>query len=216
MSRVSLLCLFLLLPRIVNADTLVTWTSEGEITFSHFFFLPDRPEVPPVGTPYRLTMSFDPRAATPTFAAPAGSNCVTTPVTGSITIGSAQYGFRGGGFTHAMLPGSNCSPGFPDTQFLLPFSARPADGWSAIRGGAYMELWYVDMLVRDAFPDVPTPLGVAGFQIRDEAGFYNIRGAGNLQALAAEQPTPVPEPGTMALVGLGLAAAIRRARARRA
>jgi hypothetical protein len=210
----ALLSLFLLLPGVVNADTLVTWTSQGAITFSHFFNLPDRPEVPPPGTPYQLTMSLDPSAATSTFSAPPGSNCVTTQVTGSITIGHATYGLTGDGFTHAKLPGTNCSPGFPETQFLLGITQLSTDGWAALRGFSFMEFWYRDLLVADAFPVVPTTT-VAQFQVRSDAGNFLVAGSGNLQAAGPEQPTPVPEPGTMTLVGLGLAAAIRRARAAR-
>jgi hypothetical protein len=211
MLRVFVLLAILAAPHTSTAATLVTWASEGEIVFSQYFGLPDRPEVPAVGTPYLLTLTLDPSAAQPTFSAPAGSGCVTTSATGSLTVGSATYGLSGAGFTHAMLPGSNCSPGAPETQFLLGINSFPEDGYPAIRRGAFMEFWFADLLVRDAFPMVPTTLG-AGFQIREEAGTYLIRGAGDLKALDVQQPTPVPEPGTMALVGLGLAAAIRRAR----
>ena len=210
----SFVSMFLLVPVLCRADTLVTWASDGVITLSHYHNMQNTGFVPPPGTPYQMTMSFDPGTTKPSFGAPAGSNCFSVSVAGQISIGGADYGLSGSGFTHAQLPGTNCTAGSPETQFLLGLSNSPVDNpWPALRPGAFMELWYTDALMRDAFPAVPTSLG-GGFQIREQLGSFLVMGDRNLRAVP-EQPTPVPEPGTMALVGLGLAAAVRRARAAR-
>jgi hypothetical protein len=209
------ICLCLLVPRMSGADTLVTWVSEGEIRLSEYGRVENTGLVPPVGTPYQLSMSFDPGALTPTPFSPAGSNCFTVPVSGSLTLPGVSYGLSGSGFTHGKLPGTTCSPGWSDTQFLFGISDPTDTPWPVL-GTGFMELWYTDLLVRDAFPAVPTTNGL-GFQIRDQVGSFLVMGNGNLQAAMPEQPTPVPEPATMTLFGLGLAAALRRARtARRA
>lgn len=213
---VSVVCLALLVPRVSAADTMVTWISEGEVTLSEFMRVPNTGLLPPVGTPYQLSLSFDPSAQSPTALSAPGSNCFRVPTSGSITLGGVGFGLAGSGFTHAQLPGSNCEPSSADTQFVfLSLSPLDENPWPAIAsGGALMEVWYSDLLVRDAFPAVPTAANGLGLQIRD--GFAGpdllVMARGNLRAAVPEQPAPVPEPGTMTLVGLGLAAAIRHAR----
>jgi hypothetical protein len=132
-------------------------------------------------------------------------------VTGSLTLGGYAYSTGGRGFTHAQLPGTNCTPGEPTTQFLLGFVDAPADSpWPIIEFG-FIELWYMDRFVRDAFPMVPTSQG-GGFQIRDGSRLFNVSASLDLQAV--EQPAAVPEPGTLTLVGVGLAAVVRKIRRR--
>jgi hypothetical protein len=207
-GRLGLLGLFLLVPHTVAAGTIVTWQANGVIGSSSIEPNPRGHIVPPPGTPYELTLMFDPSSMTPTVFGPPGSNCYTVSVSSSLTVGAFTYTGSGAGFTHGKLPGTACSPGWPETQFLLGFGNNPTDSPYPIPFG-FMELWYRDLLVQDAFPDAPTHLG-GGFQIRDEAHSFLITAKHNLHGV--EEMSAVPEPGTMMLFGLGLAAVARRVR----
>jgi len=209
-KRLALSCVSLLLPQIAAAGTIVTWQSVGVIESSSFGGFQDTGRVPPPGTPYQLTMMFDPSAMTPTALSPPGSNCFSVSVSSSLTVGGLTYGGGGSGFTHAQLPGTNCTPRWPETQFLLAFPHAPSNSPWPIQFG-FMELWYRDLLVQDAFPNAPTHNG-GRFQIRDQSGSYLIMARHNLQAVDPQQPAPVPEPGTLTLFGLGLAVVARKMR----
>ena len=83
-----------------------------------------------------------------------------------------------------------------------------------MRSGRLLIVTYRDALMRDAFPDAPSaPLGADVWLIDlfNDGGFN-----GHIDLQAVDQTSAVPEPGTMTLVGLGLAAAYRRRRANRA
>ena len=210
---VSLLAACLLVANIASAATLVTWQSVGEITLSQYNGFPP-PRTPPVGTPYELTMSWDASTATPTVSSPAGSNCFMVSAAGSLAVGGMSYGLSGLGFTQALLPGTNCSPGAQTTQFLFGVNEVGTDQW--VLGSGFMEVFLFNDLLIDTFPETPSSAS-AFIQLRDNvpAALYLVQGSGDLAAVVTEQPTPVPEPATMTLVGLGLAAAIRSARRRR-
>jgi hypothetical protein len=207
----SLLCLCLLVSRTAAADAIVTWHAEGEIGSSTYFGLPT-PLLPPAGTPYQLSLTFNQSLVTPTGLSPAGSNCFTVPVSGSLTVGGFAHALGGLGFTHATLPGSNCTPGSQETQFILGI-AEPSVPSPWILADGFMELWYRDLLIRDAFPDSPTS-EYGGFQIRDQFFEMLVNADLNLEGADVQQPAPVPEPGTLMLFGLGLAAIARKVRKR--
>jgi hypothetical protein len=208
----SLLAACLLVANIASAATLVTWQSVGEITLSQYNGFPP-PRTPPVGTPYELTMSWDASTATSTVLSPAGSNCFSVNAAGSLAVGGMTYGLSGTGFTQAQLPGSNCSPGARTTQFLFGLNEVGTDQW--ILGSGFMEVFLFNDLLIHTFPERPSSAS-ALIQLRDEvpSGIYLVQGRGNLAAVVAEQPAPVPEPATVTLVGLGLAAVVRTARRR--
>lgn len=212
LTRVGLLVLCLLVPRIVVGGTLVTWGAEGEIGFAAPQAWVDAGRIPPVGTPYQLTMTLDPSSAVPTPSSPPGSNCFMVDVSGSLSLGGHAFTMGGKGFTHATLPGSNCTPGFSqETMFVMGLDPVAVTPWPWLEM-SFMELWFRDLVVRDAFPNAPTP-EFGGLQIRDQSGAFLLGASHNLHAV--EQPTAVPEPGTLTLFGLGLAAVARKIRQRR-
>ena len=209
---VLLLCVALAVPAITAADTLVTWTSNGAVWISEYHRQQNNGFVPPVGTPYQMTLSFDRGAITPNQFGSPGDNCFAVPVSGSLTLGGVSYGLKGHGWTHAMLPGLTCAPGFPETQFLLGLTFPPDNPWPAFTSfRPFMEAWYRDLANSNDFPVMPVALGM-GFQLREQFGGMLVGGRGNLQGMSPGETVHAPEPGTLTLVGLGLAAAIRRAR----
>lgn len=211
LNRVGLLVLCLLVPRIVVGGTLVTWGAEGEIGSALPQAWVDAGRIPPAGTPYQLTMTLDPSSAVPTPLSPPGSNCFMVNVSASLSLGGYAYALGGKGFTHATLPGSNCSPGSQETMFVMGVVPPVDSPWPWLEM-SFMELWFRDLLVRDAFPNAPMH-EFGGFQIRDQSGAFVLTARHNLQAL--EQPTAVPEPGTLTSLGLGMAAVARKIRRRR-
>jgi len=212
-SRIAALCVCLVIARPVAAASIVTWEASGELAVSTYNGFEFTGRVPDPGTTFQFTMSFDPGSMRPTVFSPAGSNCYTVSAGASITLGATTLAMAGGGFTNAALPGTNCSPGSGETQFALFVDNDAESPWPTAPFWL-MELGYRDFLTPDGFSGVPPP-GGAGFQIRDPGNVVFMRGRLDLQAVnAPEQPTPVPEPATMTLFALGLAAtAWRRRRA---
>jgi hypothetical protein len=209
--KIAVVSMCLLVARTAVADTLVTWQSTGTIFLSEYLRVSGTGRTPPVGTPYQLLLTFDPDAMFPTVLGVPGANCFTVPVAGSLDLGGYTYGVSGQGFTHGKLPGLTCSPGFPETQFLTGAAAPPDTPWS-VRG--FLELSFTDALVRDAFPATPTTTHLF-LQWRDNnEQTFLVQGRGPLTAVSAEQPTPVPEPGTLSLFGLGIAIGMKRWRGR--
>jgi len=210
LTRISLLCVSLLLPQIALADTIVTWVGEGTVTGSYHQF-PNQ-MVPPVGTPFSLIMTFDPTQAFPhPNPQGLGENCMIAPgVSSSLNLGGYIYnGSNNLGFTNAMLPGTNCSESGL-TQFSLHNTRTPSGAPWNLNDGGILILSYRDLLVQDAFPSAPTtPLASLWYDSM-QGPTWGFRGT--LSLAAVEQPAPVPEPGTLTLFGLGLAAVVRRRR----
>ena len=213
-----LLCAAFVVASPVAAGTIVTWQGTGEVTQSwpnQGFPQP----FPSVGTTLSMTLSFDPSTAVSTPSdTPGTAGCMTVGFSGSMTLGGYTYSSGPSvAFTHAALPVSNCVPpggvfDGGDTQFAFQGLQTPPDSPWVLGSGRLLILTYRDSLVQDAFPDAPTaPLGADVWLIDlFNDGRWGFNGHVDLQAV--DQATPVPEPGTMMLLGLGLAAAYRRRR----
>lgn len=224
LKRLLLSFASLLVAYPATADTLVTWVGSGEVIRSWGDrFIANRPG-PPVGTPLSFSLSFDPSLIVPTVPPlPWGADCRSVPIAAaSVTLGTTTFTAQPSsnflGFTHAALPGSNCEPptggltngGF--TQFGIGAWTGPADAPFDI-SQRLLILSFRDQLVRDTFPESPTT-NFAGLFLVDSprGGEWGFDGEIDLHAL--DQSTPVPEPATMTLFALGLAALARKAPSR--
>jgi hypothetical protein len=222
--RAVVLCVCLLLPGAVAADPLVsfaegfvTWEASGVIerssTIEGHPFLAHVA----VGTPFAMTVTFNPSAAFPQseFGFPANPDCLAVEFSGSLTLGSTTYGGgTGQGFTNAMLPGDTCA-GTELTQFTFfgaPLTSPDGTTFSDVYGSAVIVASYRDLLIQDAFPEVPTGGGLFFMNLTDSRG---ANGSFTWRVADVEQPAPVPEPGTLTLFALGAAAVARRVRAQR-
>jgi hypothetical protein len=212
-KRIGFLYACLLAASPVAAGPLVTWEATGAISAITGVIGMDQPH-PSVGTPVNLTLSFTPSSAVPSMGSLPGSGCMTVNLSASLTIGGYTWAGGGLGFTHAQLPASICNnpTPFKETQFSLHSMARPTDSPWNVSGTRIFVFSYVDLLVQDAFPDTPTP-SFGPFLWTVTEGQWGLVAPMTFQAV--EQPTAVPEPGTLTLLGLGLAAVARARAARR-
>ena len=210
LKQLLFLCVVVLISRPAFAATIV-WEAFGELTSANYRFPfpppPDFPnQVPPVGTTYSLQLQFDPSASSPTPDAPPGSPCSFTAVTGSFALGGFSYGLSGNAFTSAQLPGANCltsqPPGAIDF-FLAPTTIDTAAPWDLTSGTKYLNLRYFDLVHQDGtFPTFPMFAFPGSLYFEND--FFNF-GAPFAPHAVVDQAAPVPEPGSMTLLGIGLA-----------
>ena len=213
LKRLCVICACVLVASTARAATIVTWQADGAITRRTDKLLPPAPGhplAPPVGTPLSVTLTFDPSAAT--FVPSPEGGCFRVSVSGQLSIGSDTFTAGGGsfGFTNSALPGTICNDS-GITQFsLLTPPAAEGNEFDLPRG--IFILSYRDLLMQDAFPSEPHPTFFADAQLLDGNCCGDWIFDGRMELRAVDQTAPVPEPGTMTLLALGLAAAYRRGR----
>jgi hypothetical protein len=162
---------------------------------------------PPIGTPYSVQVTFDPANVVPT---PLGgsSACNSAPASLSLNLGGVTFASGGGnGFTNSLLPGTTCTDGGAIEFFFTGLTTSDPNPWP-FDGPHFLLLSYRDLLFQDAFPTAPTPFGPGSLTLQND--YWRVDGAFTPAAASVEQPTAVPEPGTMLLVGIGLAVVARR------
>lgn len=217
------------IPYVAAAGPIVTWEAFGTITRAVSFYppppdpppaFPYPPQAPPIGTPWTLEVQFDPSAAVKTPLSSASSPCYTVSATGTFTLGTTTYSMAGGSngvYTNSLLPASNCvvgEPGMGDhdpgaIEFWMFPRPDADDPWRLSEPPFYLLARYDDLAHEDGtIPTIPTFLR-PGFLLIENWGF-EIEGPFAPMATNVSQPTPVPEPGTMALLGVGLALGARR------
>ena len=207
----------------------MTWEAFGLTTFAVNRFPapteplppgpPPPPQAPPVGTPWSLSISFDPDAAFHTVLAPSPSSpCSTVGVTGTFTLGGTDYTLSGPsnqGFTNSGLPNSTCIDG-PIVDGTIDFFLFPVatedDPWELRWSPFFLLASYNDLVTNGTFPDSPTYLQAGSLLFNNDSFQFGGRFAPT--ASGFEQPTAVPEPGTLTMLGIGLAIAARRRRSR--
>lgn len=219
LKGVCVACACVLLASTAEAATIVTWQADGTVVRRSDELAPSgKPIAPPLGTPLSITLSFDPQSAFATYPGPAGvCDGVTVNVSGSLSIAGYTSPFAGNsqGFTHSNLPGTNCGSSLGFTQFGVFVPKLPDDSPFALPGGLLI-VSYRDLLVGDTFPASPTPIGLALVTLGNfETGSFRSFFQAHADLHAIDQTTPVPEPATVTLFGLGLAAVARQARKRR-
>ena len=211
----------LLVPVPTWADS-ITWKASNEV-FSvtrlaeHFW-----PGLVP-GTPWSLTVTFDPFQAPAQVITP-GCNRYSAG-TSTLTLGSFSYTHTSGSiYTNAGLPDIGCIGSLPEGQSGLVQFWYGNNGWVPdspdawnLRFADIMFAGYYDLLVKDGtLPRVPTidPTRgrFSGMEIEGQLGVGLFGGAANFQAV--EQTSAVPEPATLTLFAAGLASLLATRRRR--
>ena len=172
-----------------------------------------------VGTPWTLTLGFDPEApGRPGFPSIPDGSCNIYPVSSAtFTLGSFTYTNSGGQiWTNSNLPGSECTgsrAGAIQFEFVRGWTQEPG-AWNLNQGLLIAQ--YTDVVNDGSLPASPNPRPDT---VTGQLNFYDLFGLSPFPAfqdssftprLLVDNPTPVPEPGTMAMLGMGLALGARR------
>ncbi len=217
MRYLAVLCV-LAIPSPALADP-ITWKAANEV-FNVNDGMNLWPGLEP-GTPWELTVTFDPQS-TPTVLSP-GCN-VYSAGAATFKLGGFSYSHSGGEvYTNAGLPEVGCFAGLPEgeaglIQFLWGNGWVEEPGaWPLNDAFGILLAGYYDLNIKDGtLPTVPVfdPNGGIFGGLRFESEHSRFSG-GAVRFEIVEQPTVVPEPATMTLMGAGLAALIAAKRRRR-
>lgn len=173
-----------------------------------------------VGTIWSLTVTFDPASAARTLAP--GCNQYASGTT-TLVLGGYTYTHAGGSIhTNAVLPEYGCTPAsFPNSPpGLIAFTWGPnwtqePGAWNLNDPFSLLVAGYYDLNAKDgSLPNIPVLdpnrgqfHGLDFNQLFGDVGF-----GGAFEPRALEQPTPVPEPATLAMMAAGLTALAARRR----
>lgn len=215
--RPSLLLVFAVAIATPVTAAPITWQDAGVI---HGVFDRNGNVLPglTIGTPWSLQITFDPASPGRSTGGLGVSGCNTFDAGATVfTFGGFTYRASSGQvFTNSALPGTNCTAptGMIQFNFYRQWTQEPG-AWD-LNLGALLPAYYDAVHSDGSLPTDPTfnPIqGVfAGLFWHDVTGNRDFQFYSGFTPSLAAQPTPVPEPGTLVLLGTGLAYAGRRRR----